>query len=425
MDDLPLLELRSVTKYFCRDARLAQRYGLADIVRAFVRPGRGRGGPRRGEFASVDGVSFSVARGEGLAIMGQNGAGKTTLLRLIADLIKPDSGEVVLRGRVNSVIELGQGLNAQLSGRENAELGLACRGIPRKSVPALVAAIIAFAELGDAIDSPVGTYSTGMRMRLSFGIAVHVPCDLLLIDEVLAVGDLRFQNKCMAVIRRHMDKGGALILISHQIPQILAVCQRGVVIDQGRLLADGDVDMAADRFLDLLNEVQTVGQRAEPPSGEAAVLNIHVGSCDDGPLRPGGGMDIEVEYSVNKPANTVCALMIWSRDLSTCITSVVDPVEGRAHAGERVVRRCTIPSVPLTPGTYAVRCSLLDASSFYPLATYGFEQPPCYFTLEGEVDRRAVLMRNGGQLVSVDNHWGSPRGGDASASLDNRGYGDA
>lgn len=415
MNDLPLLELHSVTKFFCRDARLAQRYGVADIARAVIGPGQQRTAPRRGEFASVDGVSLTLGRGEGLAIMGQNGAGKTTLLRLIAGFIEPDAGEVVVRGRVNTVTELGQGLNPQLSGRENAELGLACRGIPRSDVPALISAIAEFAELGDAIDSPVGTYSTGMRMRLSFGIAVHVPCDLLLIDEVLAVGDIRFQNKCMAVIYRHLEQGGALILISHHIPQILAICERGAVIDRGRMVIDDGVNVAADHFLSLLKEIRTVEQPNEEPSGDAVVGDVRVRSSDGGPLLPGGTIDIEIEYTVNKLVDVQCVVMVWTGDLSTYITGAVDAVYSPATKGERVVRRCTIPSAPFTPGTYAVRCSVQDATTSYPLTTFGFRQQPVFFAIEGTTERRDVLIKNGGQLVTVEYQWGSPRGSDAPA----------
>ena len=425
MNDRPLVELRSVSKYFCRDARLARRYGLVDIARALVPPGKDRAGPRSGEFASVDDVSFSVARGEGVAIMGQNGAGKTTLLRLIAGLIQPDAGSIVVSGRVNAVIELGQGLNPQLSGRENAELGLACRGIPRAQVSGLVASIVDFAELGEAVDSPVGTYSTGMRMRLSFGIAVHVPCDLLLIDEVLAVGDIRFQNKCMAVIRRHMSQGGALILISHQIPQILAVCGRGLVLDHGRPVFEGDVNLAADHYLGLLNRQPIVEQPVDHQSGDAAVLDIRVTSSDGGSMRPGGSIDIEVEYRTNKIVDVVCGLMVWTGDLSVCVTSVADEARRPAFVGEHVVRRCTISSMPLIPGTYAIRCSLLDEATMYPMATFGFEQPPCYFTIEGNVDRRAVLMRNTGQLVTVDHHWGGPRDSESPTLTDLPAHGGA
>lgn len=156
MERGPVLELHAVSKYFCRDTQLARRYGLADIMRELSPLTRARSGPRRGEFASLEDVSIAVRPGEAVAIMGPNGAGKTTLLRLIAGLIKPDRGTIEVNGRINSVIELGQGLNQQLSGRENVELQLAWRGVPRSHVPSLIETIVEFAELGKRSTAPWG-----------------------------------------------------------------------------------------------------------------------------------------------------------------------------------------------------------------------------------------------------------------------------
>ena len=400
----PLLELRAVSKYFCRDPRQSQRYGLADLARAYNPLAGRRTGPRRGEFPSVDDMSFSIRPGEAVAIMGPNGAGKTTLLRLIAGLIKPDMGDVRVMGRVNSVIELGQGLNSQLTGRENAELGLSYRGVARACVRDIIPAIAAFAELEDAFDSPVGTYSTGMRMRLAFAIAVYAPCDLLLLDEVFAVGDLRFQRKCMARIQQFIDDGGALILISHQIVQMLAVCERGIVIDHGKMVFDGDVHLAGDYLLTLLGDRPSPATPDDSNADDITMVDLRIAPVDDGPLRTGSSLDVELEFIANAAVELICGVAIWNQDLSVCITGAIEPAPTPVLPG-RHVRRCRFVQLPLMAGHYAVRCSILDPETMHPFAMLGYNDPPKRLEIEGDINNLSVIKKSVRQLIECDYNW--------------------
>ena len=188
---------------------------------------------------ALDDVSLRIAPGETVGLVGRNGAGKTSTLRVLAGIVPLDSGQVACGGRVVSLLELGAGFGADFSGRENIHLTGALHGLNRAEIEAREQDIIDFSELGDFIDVPVRTYSSGMFVRLGFAIAAHLEADVLLIDEVLAVGDEAFQRKCLDRIARHIAAGVTLVLVSHDARLIEQVCDRVVVLDAGRVAFDG------------------------------------------------------------------------------------------------------------------------------------------------------------------------------------------
>jgi ABC-type polysaccharide/polyol phosphate transport system, ATPase component len=246
----PVIEVQNVSKRFSRGLRSALRHAVRDIAMegAWWRERR-EATLRTGEFWALRDVSFELQAGESLAVIGGNGAGKSTLLKVMSGLLKPDTGRVVSRGRVRAIVELGAAFNAALSGRENIFLQAALYGYPRREVRAHVEAILDFADIGSFIDSPVQQYSDGMRARLGFAIAVHLAPDLLLVDEVLAVGDLAFQNKCLNHMRKYLAGGGALVFVGHAIHQVQAACDRGLVLEKGVPVFSGDVVDALDLYL--------------------------------------------------------------------------------------------------------------------------------------------------------------------------------
>jgi ABC-type polysaccharide/polyol phosphate transport system ATPase subunit len=188
---------------------------------------------------ALDGVTLRVAPGETVGVIGRNGAGKTSTLRVLAGIVPLQSGRAAVGGRVATLIELGAGFGREFSGRENIFLNAALHGLSRAEVEAHLDEIIAFAELGDFIDAPVKTYSSGMLVRLGFSIAAHIDADVLLIDEVLAVGDEAFQRKCLRRISERIAAGATLVLVSHAAAAIERVCDRVVVLDAGRVVFDG------------------------------------------------------------------------------------------------------------------------------------------------------------------------------------------
>jgi lipopolysaccharide transport system ATP-binding protein len=236
------IKVESVSKKFGLTLKQSMKYGLRDTVKRLV--GRDASGDdlREGEFWAVKDVSFELRGGEAMGIMGVNGSGKTTLLRILNGAFSPDTGRAQLRGRVGAMIAAGAGFAPMLSGRENVYINAALLGLNTCEIDDLMDEIIAFSELGDFIDLPVKNYSSGMHVRLGFAIAALSRPDVLLMDEVLAVGDLNFQKKCFDHILQLKRAGTAIILVSHSPGAIWSVCDRGLFIDHGYVKNTGLVE---------------------------------------------------------------------------------------------------------------------------------------------------------------------------------------
>jgi lipopolysaccharide transport system ATP-binding protein len=215
---------------------------------------------RDGEFWANYQISFELQRGECLGLIGHNGAGKTTLLKMLNGLIKPDVGQIEMKGRVGALIALGSGFNPLLTGRENVYVAGSVLGMKRKEIDRKFKGILDFSEIGSFIDSPVQTYSSGMQVRLGFAIATAMSPDVLIADEVLAVGDVNFRVKCYNRIRNILS-GSAVMLVSHNMNDILKVCSRVVVLDHGKIIFDGKPQHAIDVYnqLSLINHQKCTG----------------------------------------------------------------------------------------------------------------------------------------------------------------------
>lgn len=201
------------------------------------------------EFWALRGVSFEVHPGESVGILGRNGGGKSTLLQLIAGTLTPTEGEVALRGRVAAMLELGSGFNPEFTGRENVFLKGAILGIPRREMEERFDAIAAFADIGEFLEQPLKTYSSGMAARLAFAVAFSVEPDLMIVDEILAVGDIGFQQHCLARLRQLRDGGMTLLFVSHSPDSVRSVCQKGLFLDRGQARFFGDAERATDQYL--------------------------------------------------------------------------------------------------------------------------------------------------------------------------------
>jgi len=193
-------------------------------------------------FNAVNDVSFTIQQGESVGLMGLNGSGKSTLLKVISGVMKPNKGTLLTRGRIAGLIATGAGFQSQLSGLENIYLNAAIYGLNESETKAVLDEIIDFADIGQFIDQPVGTYSSGMTSRLGFAIAVHVDCDIFLADEILAVGDKPFKRKCMTKMEQIRDSGKTIVYVSHAAASVQAMCDRVICLEKGRLIFDGDVD---------------------------------------------------------------------------------------------------------------------------------------------------------------------------------------
>lgn len=240
-----IVELENVTKRF----RVRKDNNLKDRI---VHLGR-LGSAHRQDFYAVDDVSFSVTAGTTVGLMGANGSGKSTLLKLIGGIVTPSEGEVRRRGRMAALLELGAGFHPDLSGRENVFLNGAILGLSRAEIEERFDDIVEFSGIGDFIDTAVKFYSSGMYVRLAFAVAVHTDPDILLVDEVLAVGDEAFQRKCMDRITRFREEGRTIILVSHSAQQVAELCDRGVVLSDGKVVFDGDTNQAIAALRDVLD----------------------------------------------------------------------------------------------------------------------------------------------------------------------------
>jgi len=256
-DDV-LVDVRHVSKKFCRDLKRSLWYGIQDVLTEMNPWQKATASNKDGalpnendlrpsEFWAVHDVSFQLRRGECLGLIGHNGAGKTTLLKILNGLIKPDSGSITMRGRVGALIALGAGFNPILTGRENIYINAAILGLSKKEIDAQLDSIIDFAEIREFIDSPVQTYSSGMQVRLGFAVATAMKPDVLILDEVLAVGDAAFRAKCFKRIGS-IARDCAIIFVSHDQSQMARICTHAMLMAAGRSLYHGSTTEAIDRY---------------------------------------------------------------------------------------------------------------------------------------------------------------------------------
>ena len=283
-DDDVVLSVNGVSKRFCRDLKRSLLYGVQDIG-AEVLGVRGKADSLRPkEFWALKDVSFQLRRGEALGLVGKNGSGKSTLLRIIAGLIRPDAGSVEVKGRVAPLIALGAGFNPILTGRENIYANMSILGLTKQEIDDRFDEVVEFAEIGDAIDSPVQGYSSGMAARLGFATAIHTEPDILLIDEVLAVGDIKFQSKCYRRLDELKQKAISFILVAHNPEAIYATCTSAVYLLKGDLITQGDVSPVMRRYEEELYKYETdeqahgelfTAKKAKDESAGLDIVSVH------------------------------------------------------------------------------------------------------------------------------------------------------
>ena len=260
---MPIIEVNHVTKEYQLGHITSFKGNVANSYRRLM----GKPIHKREDFKALDDVSFSIEQGEVVGIIGHNGAGKSTLLKHLANISKPTKGNVIVRGSVAPLIEVGAGVNPELTGRENIYLNGAILGIPKKIIHQKMDEIIEFSELEQFIDTPVKRYSSGMTVKLGFSIATSLDADILIVDEVLAVGDLAFQRKCFDRMEDMIKRQGkTVLLVSHNIRQVERMCSRVILLDHGKIIIDGKSSLACNSFYEQSDEkikLQTIHQQQE------------------------------------------------------------------------------------------------------------------------------------------------------------------
>ncbi|GAB4376934.1 MAG: hypothetical protein Kow00121_25040 [Elainellaceae cyanobacterium] len=248
LDNDIVLSVQGVSKKFCRSLKRSLFYGIQDIAEELAGSRRENVQLRPKEFWALKDVNLELRRGEAIGLIGANGSGKTTLLRIISGLIKPDAGKIQIRGRIAPLIALGAGFSPILTGRENIYANMSILGLSTQEIDDRFDEVVEFAEIGEAIDAPVQSYSSGMAARLGFACAVHTDPDILLIDEVLAVGDVKFRAKCERRLSELLADGTSFVLVSHFFQGILNICKSAVYLSKGELIASGEARSVMDQY---------------------------------------------------------------------------------------------------------------------------------------------------------------------------------
>jgi len=366
----PLIRVEGVHKKFCRSLKRSLWYGATDLANETLGR-RGRAGVLRdGEFWAVRDVSFEVRRGDSLGLIGRNGAGKTTLLRMLSGLVRPDAGRIAVRGRLQALIALGAGFNPILSGRENIFVNGAVLGLSAAEIERRLDEIIEFSGIADFIDAPVQSYSSGMVVRLGFSIAIHMEPDVLLVDEVLAVGDIAFRARCSRKLGELRERGVPWILVSHDMGTIRNQTNRVLLLDGGRCRYMGPPEEAISRYLVSMSE----SAARERPASETAEIDgggtLRIGRVrlvgQDGReaarFATGDRLEVCIEFSADEPVKRPAFGIAFYAGDGTCFTGTNTRTSGLEIdelAGTGQVR-FRVDHLPFLPGLYRIRIDLHD-----------------------------------------------------------------
>jgi lipopolysaccharide transport system ATP-binding protein len=365
----PLLSVDNLGKAF-RDygsewKRLGSWFGVA------VKP--------RAEHWALRGISFDVAPGEAVGIVGQNGAGKSTLLKLITGTLRPTEGSVAVNGRIAAILELGMGFNPDLTGRQNVYHVAGLMGFSRKAIDAAMGEIEEFAEIGDYFDEPARTYSTGMQMRVAFSVATAFRPDALIVDEALSVGDAYFQHKCFKRIREFREQGTSLLIVSHDSSAVQSLCDRALLLESGKLVKDGDPVEVMDLYNALIaereNSTVKISEHASgraqtvSGSGEAVVEDIALFNSAGEPVEfvdVGQAVRLRVRVSVNQDiSRLVLGYMIKDRlgqPVFGTNTHHTKQVIEQVRAGEKIEFQIAFP-MNFGAGTYSISTALVSTET--------------------------------------------------------------
>jgi len=361
---------------------------LRDLLSAGIRKlvGQRSRSRRKPVIRALTDVDFSVQRGEALGIIGPNGAGKSTALKILAGIIRPDYGEVIVNGRLAALIEVGAGFHGDLTGRENVYLNGAILGMSRSEVRRKLDDIVAFAGLERFLDTPVKRYSSGMYARLGFSIAAHVDPDVLLVDEVLSVGDAVFRLRCMDRMNELVRNGTTLILVSHNLDQMQSVCGRAIVLDHGRMAFDGSSQDAVAHYMQAMSKTYMSHRGDLTDGGEVSSdvelegLTFHDGHCKGVVwTKSGKTVTAKVRFTLARPVPKLIVELNMRAMVSENLVSINSGRDGvtiQAGAGEQEIH-LTIPGLPVRGGQYFWNVRMWDGDSGEILCDSPFRYPLC------------------------------------------------
>ena len=360
------IRVEGISKKFCRSIKHTMLYGALDLSRSFLGLDQHTERLRDGEFWAVNDVSFELKKGEVIGLIGSNGSGKSTILKMLNGIFMPDKGKIGINGRVGALIELGAGFHPMLTGRENIYINAAVLGINKKHIDTQIDKIIEFSGIGEFIDTPVKFYSSGMYARLGFSIAAHMNPDILLIDEVLAVGDMEFREKAM----RHMDSlrssNKAVVFVTHSLYQVEALCNRAIWLEKGRLKAIGPAKEIVGEYLNSQEEkihmssVQSISDTKNAKTSDELleILKVELldekGQCST-TFPFGSSLTVRLHYSAKRPIHRpLFNLRILNGGRGVVEAGMLIDGFGPEYIEGSGVVECKFDHLPLTPKTYEI-----------------------------------------------------------------------
>jgi ABC-type polysaccharide/polyol phosphate transport system ATPase subunit len=362
---MPIIEVEHLTKEY----QLGTITSIKDSFTNALRRLTGKPPIERERFKALDDVSFSVEEGEVVGIIGHNGAGKSTLLKILAKVTTPTKGRVVVRGSIAPLIEVGAGINPELTGRENIYLNASILGIPKKVIKQKIDEIIEFSELEQFIDTPVKRYSSGMQVKLGFAIATSLDAEILIIDEVLAVGDLAFQRKCFDRIERLIKRKNCTVLIvSHNIRQIERICTRAILLDHGKVIKNGSTQEVCGLFYEQMNkkiELQAQHNPRIENSGEISLVSVEVLDKTGTPtasIRSCDPLHVRILFDLHRDLDDIEIVVgIHRTDFIYITASSTREILPKSHFKKGIHEiDYILPVFPLLPGIYSVRLAIVD-----------------------------------------------------------------
>ena len=325
----------------------------------------GKAGER---FLALDGVSFSVAPGEAVGIIGHNGAGKSTLLKLISRVTAPSGGEIRLRGRVASMLEVGTGFHPELTGRENVYLNGAILGMTKREIDAKFDEIVDFAEMRQFIDTPVKRYSSGMYVKLAFSVAAHLDSEIMIMDEVLAVGDAKFQNKCLGKMSDEAGTGQrAILYVSHNMATIQRLCTRVIVLDHGKVVYDGDTPGGIAKYLSVNRADMTRSQLENLERNKLCRMKAHMLESwlpgkENNLYKQDETMKFRLRWKTSQRLLNV-VLRVYLRHMTATPAGFTSIPFGDVEAGQEFVSEISLDLTGIVPGSYYLGCEFHEIDS--------------------------------------------------------------
>lgn len=358
---LPAIEIDNVSKsYVIGEAREGYR-SLRDDLAALVSTSRRRSRALRREFWALKDVSFDVPQGAAIGIVGRNGAGKSTLLKVLSQITPPTAGRVTMRGRVASLLEVGTGFHAELTGRENIYLNGAILGMTRREIAQRFDAIVDFAEVSKFLDTPVKRYSSGMYVRLAFAVAAHLEPEILIVDEVLAVGDSGFQKKCLGKMGQVAETGRTVLFVSHNLGAVKNLCTHAVHLDQGRVRSTGSPDAVIREYLDGLAgeaaDISLADRDDRVGNGAVRLSSVQLRDAFERAVpavQSGDAFNLDFEYIAAKPLDDMAIAWNLRDELGQPLfrASSFDTNDEHRPFPPSGIVRCHVPRLPLVPGRY-------------------------------------------------------------------------